>query len=115
MPANEVNDRISAWKSASIDDVIKYWGIPSKKLTVNGQHYAEWTTKNNNSSSTAISLGTGSYSRGGSIGLGLTLFDIGNSEDFCQRIVTYSKQGKITDIRWKGDRDFCYEITPQKN
>ncbi len=115
IPIKQVNDRVHAWKNANIGQLIKYWGVPTKKQEINGHFYAEWLNKESSPGNTAISLGSGSYSRHSSIGFGLTLFDLGGTDDVCSRIVTYDKNGIVTDISWKGTQDYCYEITPDRN
>lgn len=114
IPTEQVNDRVSAWKTTNIEEVIKYWGVPSKKQEINGTFYAEWLNKESTPGNTAISVGSGSHSRHSSIGFGLTLFDLGGTDDVCSRIVTYDKNGMVTDISWKGTQDYCYEITPDR-
>ncbi len=115
IPIEQINDRIQAWKNTNIDQLIKYWGIPSKKQEINGIFYAEWLNKESDPNNTAITVGTGSYSRYRSIGLGLTLFDFGGTDDVCSRMVTYDDEGYVIDVSWKGTRDYCYKITPVQN
>ena len=115
IPINQVNDRLQAWKNSAIDEVIKYWGIPTKKQEINGNFYAEWLNKESSPGNTAISIGSGSHSRHSSIGFGLTLFELGGTDDICSRIVTYNKNGTVTDVSWKGTQNYCYEITPDRN
>jgi len=114
IPVNQVNDRLQAWKATSIEDVIKYWGIPNKQQEINGTSYAEWLSKENTKGNTAVSLGTGSFSRHSSIGLGLTLFDLGGSDNVCSRTITFDSGGRISEIRWTGDKDYCYALTPDR-
>jgi len=114
VPVNQVNDRLQSWKASSIEDVVKYWGVPTKQQQINGKSYAEWLSKETTKGNTAVSVGTGSFSRHSSIGLGLTLFDLGGSDNVCSRTVTYDNSGQITDIRWTGDKNYCYEITPDR-
>jgi len=111
----EVDDRLQAWKQNDITQIIKYWGIPTKQHEINGKFYAEWLNKESGDSNTAVSIGTGTRSRHTSIGLGLTLFEFGGTDDVCSRTVTYSEDGSIIEISWKGTKDFCYEITPDLN
>jgi hypothetical protein len=114
IPINQVDDRIHAWKNASIEQVIKYWGVPTKQQEIGGNFYAEWLNKESSPGNTAVSLGSGSHSRHSSIGFGLTLFDLGGTDDVCSRIVTYDKNGTVTDVSWKGTQDYCFEITPDR-
>jgi len=114
IPVNQVNDRLQAWKTTNIDDVIKYWGIPSRQQEISGKLYAEWINEENNPGNTAISLGSSSFGRRSSIGFGLTLFELGGSNDACSRLVTYSEDGNIIEISWKGSKNYCYEITPDR-
>ena len=114
IPIAQVNDRINAWQNSDIEQLIKYWGVPTKKQEISGNFYAEWLNKESSPGNTAISIGSGSHSRHSSIGFGLTLFDLGGSDDVCSRIVTYDKNGLVTDISWKGTQDYCYQITPDR-
>ena len=115
IPINQVNDRLQAWKNTTIEQVIKYWGVPTKKQEIGGSFYAEWLNKESSPGNTAISIGSGSHSRHSSIGFGLTLFDLGGTDDVCSRIVTYDKNGAVIDVSWKGTQNYCYEITPDRN
>jgi len=115
VPLQQVDDRLQAWKQSDITQIIKYWGIPTKKHEINGKFYAEWLNKESGDSNTAVSIGTGTRSGHTSIGLGLTLFEFGGTDDVCSRTVTYSKDGSIIEISWKGTKNFCYEITPDLN
>jgi len=115
VPIQQLNDRLQTWKQSDINQIIKYWGVPSKKKEINGRFYAEWLNKESTPNNTAVSIGTGTRSRNTSIGLGLTLFDFGGTDDVCSRTVSYNEDGSIIEINWKGTKDFCYEITPDRN
>jgi len=115
MPAPQVDSRILVWKSVKIDELVKYWGLPNRQSKIGESHVAEWINQKSSNSNTAISLGTGSYGRNSSIGLGLTLFNLGGGDDVCQRQVTYNIKGDILNIIWSGDTDFCFELTPDKD
>ncbi len=115
IPISQVNDRIQAWKSSPIDKVIEYWGLPTQKQEINDKFYAEWLNKESSPGNTAISIGSGSRSGRSSFGFGLTLFDLGGTDDTCSRIVTYDVNGLVIDIIWKGTKDYCFEITPDRN
>jgi len=115
IPINQVNDRFSAWQSATIDEVIKYWGVPSKKQDISGKLYAEWLSEEHTSGNTALSVGSRSFGRHSSFGIGLTLYELGGSDDACSRLVTYLENGNVVDISWKGSKDYCYEVTPDRN
>jgi len=115
IPTEQVDNRVNAWKNANIEGVIKYWGVPSKKQEINGTFYAEWLNKESTPGNAAISVGSGSYSRNSSIGFGLSLFDLGGTDDVCSRIVTYNKNGRVTNISWKGTQNYCFDITPDRN
>ena len=114
VPLNQVNYRLQSWKVSNIEDVIKYWGVPSKQQEINNRNYAEWLSKESTPGNTSVSVGTGSFSRHSSIGLGLTLFDLGGSDDVCSRTIAYDSSGMITEIRWSGDKDYCFKITPDR-
>ena len=115
IPIAQVDDRILAWKNLNIEQLIKYWGVPTKKQEINDHFYAEWLSKESNPGNTSISVGSGSHSGHSSIGFGLTLFDLGGTDDVCSRIVTYDRNGMVTDLSWKGTQDYCFEITPDRN
>lgn len=115
IPVSQVNDRVHAWKNANIDELIKYWGVPSKKQQINDKYYAEWLNKESTPGNSAITLGSGVHSRHSSIGLGLTLFELGGSDDVCSRLVTYDNNGNVIEISWKGTQNYCYDITPDRN
>ena len=112
VPVEQVNNRLAAWKGQHIDQVIKYWGLPSKQRQVGQKHYAEWINKSSEPGNAAISIGTGTRSRHSGIGIGFTLFDIGSTDDACSRLVTYEDNGMVSEISWQGTNDFCFKITP---
>ena len=112
VPVEQVDSRIGAWNGKHIDEIIKYWGLPSNQKQVGDKHYAEWINHSSEPGNASVSIGTGSHSRHSSVGIGFTLFDLGGSDDACSRLVTYSGSGNVTAISWQGTRDFCYEITP---
>ena len=112
IPIEQVNGRIAAWKGQHIDELIKYWGLPSKQRKVGEKHYAEWLNKSSEPGNTAVTIGTGSRSRHTGIGIGLTLLDLGGKDDECSRLVTYADDGIVVDITWQGTNDYCFELTP---
>ena len=114
IPIGQVNDRINGWKNEDIDSLIKYWGVPTKKQEISGKFYAEWINQESSQGNSSISIGSGSHSRHSSIGFGLTLFELGGTDDACSRIVTYNQQGSVSNISWTGTQDYCYEITPDR-
>jgi len=114
IPVNQVNDRLQAWKNTNIDELIKYWGVPSRQQQVAGKWHAEWINEEHSSGNTALSVGSRSFGRRSSFGFGLTLFELGGSDDACSRLVTYSENGDIAEISWKGSKNYCYEITPDR-
>jgi len=115
IPVEQVNTRISAWKGQHIDELIKYWGLPSRQREVGGKHYAEWVNKSSEPGNTAVTIGTGSRSRNTGIGIGLTLLDFGAKDNQCSRLVTYAEDGVVLDITWQGTNDYCFEVTPDWN
>ncbi len=115
MPAPQVDSRILVWQSVKIEELVKYWGLPTRQSKIGETHVAEWINQKSSNSNTAISVGTGSYGSHSSIGLGLTLFNIGGGDEVCQRQVSYTVAGDITRIIWSGDTDFCFELTPDKD
>ncbi len=115
MPAPQVDSRIKAWQGVKIDELVKFWGLPTRQSKIGETHVAEWIHEKRSNSNTAVSVGTGSYGRHSSIGLGLTLFNLGGGEEVCQRQVSYTTDGDIQSIIWSGDTDFCFELTPDRN
>lgn len=115
VPVKQVDDRIQLWKTSSIDEIIEYWGLPSKQQQVNNKNYAEWLNKESEPGNAAVSINTGSFSRHSAIGIGLTLFELGGSDDICSRVITYLDSGEVLEISWKGSQNYCYELTPDKN
>ena len=114
VPVTKVNERIKAWESSSYDQILKYWGLPSKTTVANEVYYAEWVNIEHENGNTSVSVGSGTRIGAGAIGIGLTLFQLGGSSDKCSRIVRYQENGKIIDISWKGTQDFCFKLTPDK-
>ena len=114
IPLEQVEQRISAWHGAPIEDLIKFWGLPSKKQLVNGQAYAEWLNRSSEPGNTSLSIGTNSHSRHSGIGIGVNLFDLGGTDDECSRLVAYDEKGKVTQITWTGTREFCFKLTPER-
>lgn len=114
IPLESVNNRINAWKSSPIEDLIKYWGVPSKSKLVNGINYSEWVNEENESGNTSLSIGSGTSSRHSALGIGVTLFNLGGEENSCSRLVSYQENGKIIEITWKGTQDFCFKLTPDR-
>jgi hypothetical protein len=114
VPVATVNERIKAWESSSYQQLLKYWGLPSKTTVVDQIHYAEWVNLEHDEGNSSVSVGSGTRIGRGSIGIGLTLFQLGGSEDKCSRVVRYQENGKIIDISWKGTQDFCFKLTPDK-
>lgn len=112
IPAEQVNQRISAWKGQHIDELIKFWGLPSKQRQVGERHYAEWLNKSSEQGNTALTIGTGHRSSSTGIGIGLTLLDLGAKDDQCSRLVTYAEDGIVAEIVWQGTSDYCFELTP---
>jgi len=115
IPPTQVDDRIFAWKEASIDQLIKYWGLPTKQHKINGRVYAEWVNQQNDSGNTAISVGADHLSSRTSVGFGVTLFDLGQSNDVCSRTVEYDELGVVLDINWNGNQDYCFNLTPDRS
>lgn len=112
IPADQVNSRMNAWIGLKIDDLIKYWGLPSNQREVDNIQYAEWVNRSSEPGNATVSVGTGHRSRSSSIGLGLTLFDLGGTDDVCSRLVTYDSVGIVTKISWQGTSNYCFKITP---
>ena len=40
IPITQVNDRIHAWKNVNVEQLIKYWGVPTKKQEISGEDSA---------------------------------------------------------------------------
>lgn len=114
IPAPQVDSRLQQWREGSIDDLVKFWGLPNRQLELGENHIAEWINQLDKDSNVAVSLGGGSWGRNSSIGLGVTLFNLGGGHEVCQRQVTYTKEGVILKIIWSGDKDYCYKLTPDR-
>ncbi len=114
IPIADVNQRINSWQSASFDQIIQYWGLPSKTTQVNDIYYAEWSHTEHQQGNSSVSVGSGTRIGNGAIGIGFTLFQLGGSDDTCNRTIRYRKSGEVIDIRWQGDQDFCYKLTPDR-
>jgi len=113
IPVEQVNNKINAWKGLNIDELIKYWGLPSNQRQVGDKFYAEWLNKSSEPGNLSVSVGTGTRSRHTGIGIGLSLFDLGGSDDTCSRLVTYDASDTVIEISWQGTNDYCYELTPE--
>lgn len=112
IPAAQINDRMNGWSGVHINQLIKYWGLPSSQREVAGENYAEWLNRSSEPGNAAVSIGTGSHSRHSSIGIGITMLSLGAKENSCSRLVIYDDDGIVKQISWQGTQDFCYEITP---
>ncbi|TQV75266.1 hypothetical protein FLL45_10040 [Aliikangiella marina] len=112
VPPEKVDERLRAWQGLHIDQLITYWGLPTKQSQVEDKRYAEWINKSSEPGNASVSIGTGSRSRNSAIGIGLTLFDLGGTDDACSRLVTYSPTGTVTQISWQGTNNYCFEVTP---
>ncbi len=115
IPQNQVDERLLAWKNTSIDEIIKYWGLPTKQNKINGRYYAEWVNQQRDQGNTSVSIGTGHLSSRSSVGFGVTLFDLGGSNDVCSRSVEYNEVGLVLEINWNGNQDYCFSLTPDRN
>jgi len=114
IPSEQVDSRVKGWLGVNIDELIKYWGLPSNQRQVADQKYAEWLNRSSEPGNAAVSIGTGTRSRHSGIGIGLTLFDLGGSDDVCSRLVRYNQAGMVTEISWQGTKKYCLEITPDR-
>ncbi|MET1254093.1 hypothetical protein [Aliikangiella maris] len=112
IPPQQINDRMNAWRGINIDELIKFWGLPTKQTEANGKKYAEWLNQTSEQGNTSVSIGTGHRGSHTGIGIGLSLFNLGGNDDACSRLVTYTPSGMVTDISWQGTGKYCYELTP---
>lgn len=112
IPPEQVDQRLQAWQGQHIDELIKYWGLPTKQSQVEDKRYAEWINKSSEPGNASVSIGTGSRGRNSSIGIGLTLFELGGTDDACSRLVTYGANGTVNKISWQGTNNYCFEVTP---
>ncbi len=112
IPKEQVNLKINDWKGQNIDELIKYWGLPSNQRQVGDKFYAEWINKSSEPGNVSVSVGGGRSSRHSGIGIGLSLFDLGGTDDACSRLVTYDETNMVSDISWQGTNDYCFEVTP---
>jgi hypothetical protein len=114
MPAPKVDNRLQQWRGVSIDDLVTFWGLPIRQVQLAENHIAEWINQLDKDGNVAVSVGGGNWGRHSSIGIGLTLFNLGGGHEVCQRQVTYTPEGVILKIIWSGDNDYCYELTPDR-
>ncbi len=112
IPRAQVEDRIQSWKVSTIENLVKYWGLPAKQQKLANNSVAEWVNKLDEPGNSAVSIGGGSYGRHLSLGLGFTFNALGGKKDYCLRQVAFDEKGHILSITWKGDQDYCYQLTP---
>ncbi len=114
IPKAQVEDRLQLWKASNMDELVKFWGLPVKQQQLGRNNVAEWENKLNEAGNSSVRIGGGSYGRHSSIGLGFIFSDLGGKKGYCKRQVSFDKNGKILSISWKGDGDYCYQITPDR-
>jgi len=111
--SQQANERINAWDSVTLNDLITAWGLPTKTQVISERKFYIWNNKDT-SASPAIGLSAGSFGRRGGISIG-TLFGGGSEEDFCSRVVEVDAGEQIKSIKWSGNPELCFELTPKKD
>ena len=111
--SQQVDDRITPWRGASLQQLLDAWGVPTREQKVANRHYLIW---NNYQEDSGVDVG---ISVGGSIGrnAGISLSTLlgGNAEDnVCSRVVEIDEQQNILGIQWNGEPSTCFDVTPEK-
>ena len=111
--SQQVDDRITPWRGASLQQLLDAWGVPTREQKVANRHYLIW---NNYQEDSGVDVG---ISVGGSIGrnAGISLSTLlgGNAEDsVCSRVVEIDEQQNILGIQWNGEPSTCFDVIPEK-
>lgn len=110
--SQQANQRITAWDTVSLSDLVNAWGVPSKEQQIASRKFYIWNNKDN-STTPAIGISAGSFGGHGGISIS-TLLAGGNEENFCSRVVEVNEQGQVIDIQWSGKPGLCFELTPER-
>lgn len=108
----QADERILAWQSSNLDDLIQAWGLPTKEVTVASRNYLVWNNEKQSSDvGVGITLGTGG--RHGGISL-TTLLGGDAEQNMCSRVVEIDEERNILGIQWNGEPSLCFDVTPEK-
>ena len=111
----QVQAQLERWNKTSLENLIGVFGVPAKQYSLDGKRYIEWVKTEQNSSSSRISIGTGTGGRGWFSSLGLSL-PLESTPDACAiRATTLEDNNQIIKLDWQGDKDFCGEWLSQLN
>jgi hypothetical protein len=100
--AQTMHDAINSWVGASVDDAVRYWGIPPRTFEMHdGSTMYEWVsiatlTIPGSATSTSTTIGGVTQTNTTSIPPGI----VGLS---CTRMLIARKDGIVTEARWAGD------------
>ncbi len=109
----QVEERITPWRKANLEQLIQAWGIPTKEQKVADRHYLIW---NDYEQESGVDVG---ISVGGAIGrnAGLSISTLlgGNAEEnVCSRVVEIDAEQNILGIQWNGAPSVCFDVTPSR-
>ena len=107
----QVDERIAPWRTATVQQLIDAWGVPTKEQKVASRHYLIWNNYEVDSGvDVGISVG-GTIGRNAAINLS-TLFGGSAEEDVCSRVVEIDAEENILGIQWNGAPSTCFDVTP---
>lgn len=108
---SQVDARIQPWQTASLDQIIAAWGLPTREQMVGQRRFLIW---NNQKTSADVDVGirVGSFGRHGGISVGTLLFG-GGEENICSRVVEVNDKEQVIGIQWNGDPGVCLNVTPE--
>ncbi len=106
----DINQRLASWRWHHIDELVRIWGVPTKKQQIQGKRYAEWFQSKRLSSS-GFSIGGGRSSGGSFGGAGISMGG-NNKESKCRIQAQYNKKGIVTRLTWKGEPRVCDDVVP---
>ena len=110
----QVDDRITPWRGASLQQLLDAWGVPTREQKVANRHYLIWNDYQEDSGvDVGISVG-GSIGRNAGISLS-TLLGGTTEDNVCSRVVEIDEQQNIVGIQWNGEPSTCFDVTPEKS
>ncbi|WMS88603.1 hypothetical protein [Pleionea litopenaei] len=110
----EVDAQLDQLKGLSQDQLIAILGVPNKQIKTEQKRHLEWLLTEVNSSSSRVSVGTGSGGRGWFGALGVS-FPISSEPDTCLIRATFPLDtDTLETIDWEGDQNYCGAQLRQK-
>ena len=111
--SQQVDERITPWRGASLQQILDAWGVPTREQKVGNRHYLIWNDyQQDGGVDVGISVG-GAIGRNAGISLSTLLG--GTAEDnVCSRVVEIDEQQNILGIQWNGEPSTCFDVTPEK-